>query len=158
MTSYTPDEARSILLDVLPQKPPMVLLDSIVSHTSDETVCSVRIDPSSGFASADGSIPSWIALEYMAQCAAAHSGLQEREKGKPIRLGFLLGSRKLNFHVPSFAPGAILRINARSAWNDGELASFACSVRDESGTVLADCELSAYSPHNIQDLLTRQNA
>jgi len=149
---------RWTLLDVLPQKPPMVLLDSIVSHTSEETVCSVRIDPASKFASADGSIPSWIALEYMAQCAAAHSGLEEREKGNPIRLGFLLGSRRLNFHVASFAAEANLQVSVRPAWNDGELASFSCSVRDEHGAVLADCELSAYSPHDLQDLLARQNA
>src|SRR5689334_9290282 len=161
MTDSAAKQAASVrwtLLDVLPQKPPMVLLDSIVSHTTEETVCSVRIGPASPFAEADGSIPSWISLEYMAQCAAAHSGLVERGKGKPIRLGFLLGSRKVTFHVSRFAAGAQLRVHARVVWDDGELASFACSVRDERGHDLADCELSAYSPHDIQDLLARQNA
>ena len=77
--------------DVLPQKPPMVLLDAIVAHDADSTTCSVRIDSASFFASTDGSVPSWVALEFMAQCAAAHSGICERDKGNPIRLGFLLG-------------------------------------------------------------------
>ncbi len=145
------------LLDVLPQKPPMVLLDAIVSHTDDETVCSVRIDPASPFASTDGSIPSWLALEYMAQCAAAHSGVCDREKGNAIRLGFLLGSRRVTFHVPHFDAGVQLSVSAKSTWNDGELASFACSVSDDRGATLAECELSAYSPHNIKNLLARQS-
>ncbi len=145
--------------DVLPQKPPMVLLDAIVAHHADSTTCSVRIDSASFFASADGSIPSWVALEFMAQCAAAHSGICERDKGNPIRLGFLLGSRRLALHVPSFLAGQELLVSARVAWDDGELASFECHVRDrESGALLADCELSAYSPHNIKDLLEKQSS
>ncbi|MEO6709338.1 MAG: 3-hydroxylacyl-ACP dehydratase [Planctomycetota bacterium] len=146
------------LADVLPQKPPMVLLDSIVSHAADETVCSVRIDPTSPFAGADGSIPCWIALEYMAQCAAAHSGLLTREQGKPIRMGFLLGSKKITFHVQHFEAGSELRVTARSAWSDGELASFACTVHASDGKLLAECDLTAYSPHDMQNLQARQNA
>ncbi len=145
--------------DVLPQKPPMVLLDAIVAHDADSTTCSVRIDPASFFATADGSIPSWVALEFMAQCAAAHSGICERDKGNPIRLGFLLGSRRLALHVPSFLAGQELIVNVHVTWDDGELASFECNVRDlKSDALLADCELSAYSPHNIQDLLEKQSS
>ena len=146
------------LLDVLPQRPPMVLLDKIISHDGDETTCAVRIDPASPFASADGSIPSWVAMEFMAQCAAAHSGLLDRNKGKPIRLGFLLGSRKLDLHVQRFEVGQELRVKAKSTWTDGELASFDCSVCDANGALLAECELSAYSPNNMKDLQQRQNA
>ena len=136
----------------------MILLDKIVSHSADKTVCSVRIEPTSAFANADGSIPCWVALEYMAQCAAAHSGLCDREQGLEIRLGFLLGSRRLTFHVQRFDAGQDLRVGANSTWSDGELASFACDVRDAGGTLLADCDLAAYSPHNLQDLLQRQPA
>lgn len=146
------------LSDVLPQKPPMVLLDGIVAHQADSTTCAVRIDPASFFATADGSIPNWVALEFMAQAAAAHSGICERDKGNGIRLGFLLGSRRITFHVPRFGAGQQLLVSARVAWDDGELASFECQVRErESGNLLAECELSAYSPHNINDLLEKQS-
>ena len=145
--------------DVLPQKPPMVLLDAIVAHEPDSTTCSVRIDPASYFAAADGSLPSWVALEFMAQCAAAHSGICELNKGNPIRLGFLLGSRRLALHVPTFFAGQELLVHAHVVWDDGELASFECNVRDQkSDATLADCELSAYSPHNIKDLLEKQRS
>lgn len=147
------------LLDVLPQQPPMVLLDEIVAHDGDSTSCAVRIGPASPFASEEGSVPCWIALEYMAQCAAAHSGIKERDQGHPIRLGFLLGSRRVAFHVQSFGPGAALLVTARVAWDDGELASFECAVKDRAtGALLAECELSAYSPHDLQDLMEKQKA
>lgn len=147
------------LLDVLPQKPPMVLLDSIVDHGDKHTTCSVRIGPGAAFAGSDGSVQAHVALEYMAQCAAAHSGIKERDRGNPIRLGFLLGSRKATFHVFAFAPGQELLVNAQVVWDDGELASFECRVQDRaSGLLLAECELSAYSPHDLKDLLERQKA
>jgi hypothetical protein len=35
------------------------------------------------FAKADGSVPAFVSLEYMAQCAAAHAGLVSRSGGEP---------------------------------------------------------------------------
>lgn len=151
----TPHELR--VEDVLPQKPPMVLLDSILSHTVGATSCTVRIGPSAPFADADGAVPSWVALEYMAQCAAAHSGLCEREKGLPIRIGFLLGSRRIVFHAALFSSGQELEVSAHETWNDDELASFECAVRDRcGGALLAECQLVAYSPHRIEGIIERQ--
>ncbi len=144
--------------DVLPQRPPMLLLQSILWHTPNATACRVDLEASRPFARAsDGAVPSWVALEYMAQCAAAHSGLREHSEGRPIRMGFLLGSRRATFHAPSFALDRELHVVARSTWSDSELASFACQVTDpSSGAVLAECELAAYSPHDLKDLLERQ--
>lgn len=135
----------------------MVLLDRIVSHTPEATICTLTIGPSSPFATAAGSVPSWVALEYMAQCAAAHSGACQRNEGKAIALGFLLGSRKVAFAKPAFESGQELLVGVRPTWSDGELGTFGCEVRDRSSNeVLATCELSAYSPRNIQDMLERQ--
>ena len=143
--------------DVLPHKPPMVLLDAVTSHTREATTCTVRIDDSAQFAGVDGDVPNWVAVEYMAQCAAAHSGLCEREKGLPIRIGFLLGLRRIVFHAARFAAGIELEVSVRDEWNDGELASFTCSVKDRAdGRLLAECELSAYSPQRLQDMTERR--
>ena len=150
---------RWSLTEVLPQKPPMVLLDGIVEHAERSTTCRVSIGPAARFADAAGDVPAHVALEYMAQCAAAHSGIKSRNAGQEIRLGFLLGSRRATFHVQRFFSGQELLITAAVAWDDGELASFECKVVDRaSGSVLAECELSAYSPHDLKDLLEKQKA
>jgi predicted hotdog family 3-hydroxylacyl-ACP dehydratase len=145
--------------EVLPQKPPMLLLESILWHTPNATACRVDLEASRPFSrAADGAIPSWVALEYMAQCAAAHSGMREHSEGRPIRMGFLLGSRRVTFHARSFAFDRELHVVARSTWSDTELASFECQVNDpSSGALLAECELAAYSPHRLQDLLEKQS-
>ncbi len=84
----------------------------------------------------------------MAQTAAAHSGLRGRKQSEPIRIGYLLGTRRLDLMVEYFLPGQTLVTQAQEVWSDGELGSFACQILDEaSGAVLAACTLSAFSPH-----------
>ena len=143
--------------ELIPHKPPMILLDDVLSHAADATVCRVRIGPTSPFVRGDGTVPSWVALEYLAQCTAAHAGLRERDGGRPIRVGFLLGSRKVLLHVARFHPGQELAVSARETWTDGELANFECSVSDgASGAVLVECAIVAYSPRRLADLVERK--
>lgn len=147
------------LEDVLPHKPPMVLLDEVIAHTAEKTTCIVRIQRDGPFTAPDGTVPNWVAVEYMAQCAAAHAGLRGREAGAPVRIGFLLGSRRIVFHAARFELGQELEVSAHEAWTDGELASFTCEVRDRAGLrLLAECEISAYRPNSLEGLNERPRA
>lgn len=142
------------IAEVVPQKPPMVLLDEIVAHDEQATACVVRIQPTSPFADEEGAVPIAVALEYMAQCAAARSGLQLRARGEPVGIGLLLGSRKIRFHAPRLIAGQLLEVRVRDIWSDGELASFACEVGDaQSGQLLAECALNALRPQNLASIL-----
>ncbi len=133
--------------DLLPHRPPMVLVDAVTFHDARATTCAVRIGPRSAFADAHGHVPIVVALEYMAQTVGVHSGLCRRAVGEPIRLGFLLGSRRLELHAHSFMPGQELEVRARDVWNDAEFASFECEVADvTSGALLASGALSVFSP------------
>ena len=48
-----------------------------------------RVDPADSvlLADADGGVPAWVGIEYMAQCIAVHSGLLSRAAGEPRRPG-----------------------------------------------------------------------
>jgi predicted hotdog family 3-hydroxylacyl-ACP dehydratase len=116
--------------DVLPQSGRMVLLTRILRHTERQTTCTVEISPTSAFADADGGVPAWVALEYMAQCIAAHGGLRALAAGDPVAIGFLLGSRSVALHTPRFHPGQQLEIEAAHVWGEQDFFSFACTVRD----------------------------
>lgn len=133
---------------VVPQKPPMVLLDEIVDHDDVWTRCRVRIRPGIPCAESDGSVPIAVTLEYMAQCAAVRSGLRRRARGNgPPREGFLIGTRRLVFHWPRLANGEVLDVRVRELWDDGELSSFQCEVaREGSGELAAECILNAFIP------------
>ena len=86
MTTFPPIEA------LVPHKPPMLLLDRVLSYSTDYVSCEVEIRVDSPFVR-DGVVPAIVGLEYMAQCVAAFAGLSARHKGEAPRIGFLLGSR-----------------------------------------------------------------
>ena len=135
--SYPPIE------DVLPHSGRMVLLTRIVSHTDRRTTCVVEISPASTFADADGGVPGWVAVEYMAQCVAAHGGLRARAAGDPVTPGFLLGSRSIALHTERFLPGQRLEVEAAHVWGEHDFFSFACAVRDAAtGVTLVEGTLA----------------
>ena len=133
--------------DVLPHRPPMVLLDRVVSHEPARTVCAVDLTAASLFLDDDASVPAWVGVEYMAQCVAAHAGLVARARGEEVRLGLLIGARRIEFYADRFALGQTLLITAVHAWGEREMASFGCSVSDAtSSRLLADGVVSVYAP------------
>jgi predicted hotdog family 3-hydroxylacyl-ACP dehydratase len=135
--------------ELVPQSPPMILLEKVLAHDADETTCRVRIAIGNAFVDVEGHVGVQVALEFMAQTAAAHSGLQRRALGAGTRIGFLLGSRRIRFHTGRFHAGQLLDVRAREVWRDESLGSFDCSVRDAtSGLLLAECILNAISPED----------
>jgi predicted hotdog family 3-hydroxylacyl-ACP dehydratase len=135
------------MADVLPHRAPMVLLDRIVAHDEGRTVCAVDITAATAFLTDAKDVPAWVGLEYMAQCVAAHAGLLARIRGEPVKLGLLIGARRVEFHVGAFEIGRTVIVTGAHVWGDRQLASFACSLSDErSATVLAESVLSVYAP------------
>lgn len=131
---------------LVPQRGPMRLLSGIVSHSAAETVCAIDLERSALFAEADGSIPAFVALEYMAQCAAAHAGFASRASGQPARAGFLLGTRRLALATECFRPGQRLRVAARHHRGESGLVVFDCTLNDaDSDETLAEGRLNLYT-------------
>jgi predicted hotdog family 3-hydroxylacyl-ACP dehydratase len=130
--------------EILPHEGPMVLLSRVLSHHGDLTVCAVEVDDSGMFRDESGAVAVWMGIEYMAQCVAAHAGLVALAAGEPPRMGFLLGGRRVTFHVARFRCGDRLRVNARRVWGGpGGMASFDCSLEDAtSGKLLAEGRLN----------------
>jgi predicted hotdog family 3-hydroxylacyl-ACP dehydratase len=115
------------IVELVPHKPPMVLLDRVLSYSTDFVCCAVEIRPDSAFVQ-DGGVPAVVGMEYMAQCVAVFAGLNARENGQPARIGLLLGSRELRFDADLFPVGDRLTVEARRTWGENTLGSFACRV------------------------------
>ena len=82
--------------DVLPHRPPMMLLDEIVSVDEEDRSLVARATIRKEWSE------NWAAIELMAQAAAALAGVSDRISGStlPARIGFLLGTRRMKLHVP----------------------------------------------------------
>jgi len=118
---------------LLPHSGPMVLLDHVVAADADSLCAEVRVREDSLFC-VDGGIGAWVGLEYMAQAIGAYAGYRARLRGEPIRIGYLLGTRRYDCKQPRFAVGSVLKIHVKRVWqSDNDLASFDCRIDDENG-------------------------
>ncbi len=117
----------------------MCLLEEVLQHDARRTVCRAGVLASGLWAAPDGSVPSWLALEWMAQCTAVHGSLAARnptdnsnERGE-AGLVLLAGARRLSFRVPRFAAREEFEIEVTLVRSASQLAAFSCSVRHRGG-------------------------
>ncbi|MDH3213403.1 MAG: hypothetical protein OEM05_13045 [Myxococcales bacterium] len=138
--------------ELIPHSGPMCLLDEVLDHAPERTVC--RVDPrrSAQLADRDGGVPVWVGLEYMAQCVAVHGGLAARARGEPLRPGLLLGSRRVRFGAQALPPRE-LAVEVRHHRGGRGLVAFDCQVRDPSdGRRLVEGRLNVYIVERWEDL------
>ncbi len=112
---------------VLPHRPPMILIDELLSSSKDSLCARVRLREDSPFVE-DGRVSSLVAIEYMAQTIAALAGLRKRARGEEPRRGYLLGCRELKLPVDELRAGDELTVQVRETWTTEELGHFECSV------------------------------
>jgi predicted hotdog family 3-hydroxylacyl-ACP dehydratase len=145
-------EIRSLV----PHAGPMVLLDRVVSADADNLLAEVRIRSDSLFCNADG-VGVWVGIEYMAQAIAAWAGCIARSRGEPVKLGFLLGTRRYECSRQIFVIGSLLQVHVRRVFQDESgLGSFECYIDDEQGRV-ATATVTVFQPHNVNDFLERNS-
>ena len=144
------------LAEILPQTGRMALLDRILAHDPEHTVCAVDVDQSRLFQGPDGCVPVWVGIEYMAQCIAAHGGLLARGRNEDPKPGLFLGSRRLTFRSRGFEPGSRLEVSARHrAGEPGRpgLLVFRCALRDpQQAQPLAEGQLNVYGLESLDAL------
>ncbi|MBW2244429.1 MAG: hypothetical protein JRH01_20785 [Deltaproteobacteria bacterium] len=124
------------LEQLVPQAGSMCLLDRVLRHDERETACAVRPAASGALALPDGRIPATAALEWMAQCIAAHAGLRAHEEGRPLWPGLFLGARRATLPPAAFDTEGELVVTAR--WVRGRAQGTAL------GAHAFDCEVRTF--------------
>jgi predicted hotdog family 3-hydroxylacyl-ACP dehydratase len=133
---------------LLPHSGNIVLLDEILSCDDDTLAARATVRPSL-FSLADGSLPPWIGLEILAQAVAAWSGWQALAAGKPVRMGFLLGTRQYECHVDAFPPGAEFAVQvARTLQDDIGMGIFEGTIL-QGAREIARARLNVYQPDDL---------
>jgi predicted hotdog family 3-hydroxylacyl-ACP dehydratase len=145
--------------DLVPHSGDMVLLERVLSADAENVVAELTINPGTLFCDGVG-VGSWIGIEYMAQAIAAHGGNLARQRGEPVKVGFLLGARRYQCSVPLFAVGSVLRVHAHHAMQgDNGLAAFECRIEDAaSGATLATATITVFEPNNVDEFLQRSES
>ncbi len=142
----------SSLEKYLPHRPPMILIDNILTSQSEHFSCGLAItEQSLGYAKGLGGVPSWFGIEYMAQTIAAFNGVHgsETNQAKPheVEIGFLIGIRNYQVKHPLFPLDARLEIHVAADLVMNNSGSFQCKIL-QNGCELASGSLTTYKPDN----------
>jgi predicted hotdog family 3-hydroxylacyl-ACP dehydratase len=129
--------------DLIPHTGSMVLLDRIVDYDGQGLTAELAVR-GDGLLGDDKAVPAWAGIEYMAQAIAAYAGVMARRAGEPIRLGFLLGTRRYNSNVAAFKVGETLTVRVEKIMQDDNLGVFDCRILGEGVEVTAN--LNVYQP------------
>lgn len=135
--------------DLIPHRLPMALIDEIVDLDVEARSLTAAIVIRPEWTG------NWVAIEYMAQTAAALAGAFDRLQGDehPARPGFLLGTRRLTLDLPRFTVGERYLVTAHCEFSDSDAASFSCAIKNAAGDVLASAILNAYRPVDVVEFL-----
>jgi len=150
MNSISTAKALNIR-DLIPHDHPMVLLDRIESCRVRGLTASVVIREDSLFAESAG-VPSWVGLEYLGQAIAAYAGVCARRDDQPVRIGFLVSTRRYEPGCSHFPLGAKLMVAVDAVTdNDTGLQVFAGSISAPGLAVSAN--LNVYMPDDIEKFM-----
>jgi len=145
--------------ELLPHSGQMVLLDRVLSADVDNLSAEVRIHAGSMLAGEEG-VGAWVGIEYMAQAIAAHAGWLALQRSEPVKVGFLLGSRKYACGVPLFAIGSVLLVHVhRVLQGENGLGAFDCRIDVAGGaSAVATATVTVFQPDNVNQFLKDGNA
>ena len=146
--------------DLLPHRPPMVLLDEACGMEGDCFKAKVRIRPGIPFFSpGEGGVPAWVGLEYMAQTVGACSGALGLAKGGIVKPGMLLGTRDYSAAIPLFPEGQELEVLVRiDIFQDGGVSSMDCRIRTQDGAIAAQAQVTVIEVADIRALLQERSS
>jgi predicted hotdog family 3-hydroxylacyl-ACP dehydratase len=117
---------------IVPHRGPMLWLDRICEGDDRVVVCAARVRDDAPFVR-DGKAAAVVALEYMAQGAAALLGLQRYRRATPVSGGFLVAVPSFELGVDTLAVGDELLVRAEQIWPEpnkppDKLVNLECSV------------------------------
>ncbi|MBD5367426.1 MAG: pseudouridylate synthase [Bacteroides sp.] len=120
------NEPIANLYDIIPQRPPMVMIDSLVQCDSDATVTLFTI-PSDCILVDDNCLTAEGMLENIAQTCAARIGYLNLQAGATVKLGFI---------------GAVKDFTVSERPTIGRLIRTVVTVREEIfGITLVDADI-----------------
>lgn len=131
------------IAELIPHSGRMVLLDRIID-VDEHTLTAELTVRNDGLLGDDKNVPAYVGIEYMAQAIAAYAGVQAKQAGEPIKIGFLLGTRRYTSNIACFAVGTHLTIQVKNIIQDDKLGVFDCKIVAQD--IEVNASLTVYQP------------
>jgi predicted hotdog family 3-hydroxylacyl-ACP dehydratase len=138
--------------DYLAHRGPARWVDRLIEADADQALVECDV-PAEGRMVRDGAMPAWAGVELMAQAVAVWAGARARSEERPVRLGFLLGTRAYDCRCDGFASGSTLRVSARRELvSDEGLGMFDCRIH-RGDELLAQARVAVFEPNDPTQFL-----
>lgn len=149
MIDYTQYPVSSLV----PHTSPMILIDSVLDYSDTHLLAAVDIrEQSMLYDALLGGVPAWVGIEYMAQTISAWAGVQAKQKGQPVKLGLLLGSRRLQLTEKVLAAGQRYLVRVEQLFRDDSgLASFDCRITQAEVTCV-EARINVFEVNDIMQI------
>lgn len=99
--------------ELIPHRLPMRLVDTLLAAQDDAGIVTALVAADGPLTGQDGRLEGVGLVEMLAQAYAALQGYQDRQRGVPIRRGFLVGVRGMRLQGEALA-GDRLEIRVRT--------------------------------------------
>lgn len=132
---------------LVPHSGAMILIDRITEFSDHHLVAEAEIHPDHILIK-QGKLAAFAGIEIMAQGVAAWAGCMAVQANDPVRLGYLLGTRKLHIHQNDIPIGSQLQVNITMSIQDATgFGVFDCQLLDRSSQkVILEGALNVFSP------------
>jgi len=142
---------------VVPHDHPMILIDELLHYDNEKACCQLTIHQGSNFYNVKKqSVPSYVAIEYMAQSIAAFANANEKDQGGEVAIGFLVSSRKFKMFVSEFTLGEKLQVCVEQLYvEESGLSAFDCQVKRDND-LLATAKINIFQPNDASTFLAEQ--
>lgn len=135
------------IIDVIPHGQSMSLLDMIEDYSEQALIAVVTVREDSLFCESKG-VPAWVGVEYMGQAVAAYAGVRARLAQQPVKIGFLVSTRRYESPCGYFPIGTMLTISVRQITeNIMGLQVFDCKITGKNIEIQAN--LNVFMPENL---------
>jgi predicted hotdog family 3-hydroxylacyl-ACP dehydratase len=143
---------------LVPHDGAMSLLGRLLAADAETLCAEVAIGADTLFLT-DGAVGAWVGVEYMAQAVAAHAGFGARLRGEPVRVGFLLGTRRYACTVAAFPAGSVLHVHVQQVLRgENGLGAYDCRIVDGAGGAeWASATITVFQPDNVEEFLQRSS-
>ena len=137
--------------EFIPHRDPMILISQLLEYSQDSLLTQTDLSTASPYFDPRlNGVPNYVGIEYMAQSIAALAGVEAHLRNDIIRVGFLLGSRKLKMHISQFKLGQSYQTKVTRLYQEESgLAVFDCQILHNQ-EVVAEANVNVFQPQDTQ--------
>lgn len=129
------------VLILIPQRPPFVMVDTLVSASGNTTLTTLLILPGNVLVS-DGELSEAGLAENIAQTAAAGAGYAAKQLGKPVQPGFIGAIKNLEvFALPKVGDIIETKVTIENQIFDVTIIKGKVTCK---GEIIAQCEMKIF--------------